>query len=164
MAQPPERALDLGSGAGLPGLVLAVQWRGSKWVLLDASQRRTAYLAQAVTQLELADRITVARGRAEAVAHEEKFRAAFDLVTARGFGPPAVTAECACGFLRSGGQLVVSEPPADAGHRWDAKALATLHMEPGPIVGSGPRFQVIYQRQLAPSRYPRRAPQNRPLF
>ena len=50
-------------------------------------------------------------GRAEDWAHEPELRETFDLVTARSFARPAVTAEIACGFLKVGGLLVVSEPP-----------------------------------------------------
>ncbi len=47
----PDRWMDLGSGGGLPGLVLAQYWPGSGAVLLDAAQRRTAFLTEAVHSL-----------------------------------------------------------------------------------------------------------------
>jgi 16S rRNA (guanine527-N7)-methyltransferase len=65
----PRRALDLGSGGGLPGLVLARHWPASVWVLLDGSPKRTGFLADAVEELELTDRVTVVTGRAEEVGH-----------------------------------------------------------------------------------------------
>jgi len=183
----PARALDLGSGGGLPGLVLVSAWPTTDWWLLDANHRRTEFLQEAVDALGLADRVTVLRGRAEELAHDPELRGAFDLVVARSFGKPAVTAECAAGFLTVGGSLVVSEPPAvpapavspaagrssptdglyDAdtteGSRWDAEGLAQLGLE---NVGQQVGCQVLRATELCPDRYPRRVgiPGKRPLF
>jgi 16S rRNA (guanine527-N7)-methyltransferase len=126
------RVLDLGSGGGLPGLVLFERWPGAGGVLLDAQRRRCDFLTRAVEALGLADRVAVACGRAEVLARDPALRGRFDLVTARAFGPPAVTAECAVGFLGPGGELVVTEPPAAVGTegegtpRWDPDGLAAL--------------------------------------
>ena len=171
IATPPTRALDLGSGGGLPGLVLACDWPGSSWVLLDGSQTRTAFLEHAVRELELGDRVTVVRGRAEEVAHQDDVRGAFDLVVARSFGPPAVVAECAAPFLMIGGSLVVSEPPDTFG-RWDhPDELADLGLDLGARVGDDGRpgagtYQELLQVTRCPDRYPRRVgvPTKRPLF
>jgi predicted O-methyltransferase YrrM len=62
----PTRAVDLGSGGGVPGLVLAaLAWPATHWTLLDATARRCVFLASAVAELGLADRVTVTRGRGE---------------------------------------------------------------------------------------------------
>ena len=58
-------------------------------------------------------------------------RAAFDLVVARSFGAPAVTAECAVGFLATGGHLAVSEPPEPEADRWPPEGLAAARVRPG---------------------------------
>lgn len=173
----PDRALDLGSGGGLPGLVLAHHWPGSSWVLLDGSQTRTTFLDHAVGELGLDDRVTVVRGRAEEVGHEANRRQAFDLVVARSFGPPAVVAECAGPFLRIGGTLVVSEPP-ETGDRWAfPNELADLGLErrrPPAGEASGTAegrsdvgsYAALVQVATCPARYPRRVgiPAKRPLF
>lgn len=170
----PGRALDLGSGGGLPGLVLARHWSESTWVLLDGSPKRTAFLAEAVEELELDDRVRVVTGRAEEVGHDETQRGMFDLVVSRSFGPPAVVAECAAPFLAVGGTLVVSEPRGT--DRWDhVDELAILGLEAAPLASMPPpgsdrddvgAFRVLHQRELCPSRYPRRVgiPAKRPLF
>lgn len=111
---PPTRFLDLGSGGGVPGLVLAELWPGAQAVLLEAGERRCGFLREAVGRLGLDGRVAVVRQRAEEAGRSPTWRGGFDLVVARSFGPPAVTAECAAPFLRVGGRLVVSEPPADA--------------------------------------------------
>ncbi|HVN51731.1 MAG TPA: RsmG family class I SAM-dependent methyltransferase [Acidimicrobiales bacterium] len=167
----PSAALDLGSGGGLPGLVLADRWPTCSWWLVDASQRRTAFLTRAIVRLGWTGRVQVRRGRAEELARDPHLRAAMDLVTARGFGRPAVTAECAAGFLRAGGHLVVSEPPPDraGSDRWPADGLAPLGLEVVEAEGlasAGAQLRVLRQTGACPDRYPRRVgvPAKRPLF
>ena len=158
----PEVALDLGAGGGLPGLVLASRWGATRWILLDASERRTRFLIQAVSRLGLARRVTVERGRAEDLARGPD-RGTVEVVTARGFGSPAVTLECGGGFLRPGGALVVSEPP-DRVDRWPTDAVAALGFEVEPRT-DGP-YRVLRLTGTFPADRPRRVgiPTKRPLF
>lgn len=159
----PSRALDLGSGGGLPGLVLALETPAVEWVLLDASERRTAFLDRAVADLGLGDRVTVVRDRAEAAGHGP-LRAAFDVVVSRSFGPPAMTAECGGAFLRQGGSLLVSEPPVpDADERWPAAGLARLGLVRGALDGG---IQRVDLGDPWPDAFPRRwnAVVKRPLW
>jgi 16S rRNA (guanine527-N7)-methyltransferase len=112
----PGEVLDLGSGGGLPGLVLAALWPTSHLTLLDAGTRRAEFLRRAVDACGLEGRVRVLHCRAEEAGRVPAERGAYDVVVARSFGPPAVTAECAAPFLAVGGLLVTSEPPApDAG-------------------------------------------------
>jgi 16S rRNA (guanine527-N7)-methyltransferase len=160
------RALDLGSGGGLPGLPLALALPALSWVLLDGSVSRARFLQEAVRRLGLAERVQVVASRAEE-AGRGALRASFDVVMARSFGPPAVTAECGAPFLVVGGRLVIAEPPAsEGGERWPAAPLAGLGLVPGQRVESPSAFQVLEQRSLCPDRYPRRngIPAKRPLF
>ncbi len=108
----PGRVVDLGSGGGLPGLVLATRWPEARLVLVEAGSRRAAFLTEAVTRLGLESRVIVLRERAEVAGRDPGCRGRFDVVVSRSFGPPAVTAECAAPFLRVGGVLVASGPPA----------------------------------------------------
>lgn len=177
----PVKLLDLGSGGGLPGLPLAELWGESSVVLLDSSDRRAAFLQTTVQELNWSPRVRVRRARAEEAARDPDMRGSFDVVVARGFGRPAVTAECAAGFLCAGGWLLVSEPPDDAGvgapegvheeystggERWSAPGLAKLGMELGPKWSFPYRYQSIVQARACPARYPRRVgvPAKRPLF
>jgi 16S rRNA (guanine527-N7)-methyltransferase len=108
----PPVLLDLGSGGGLPGLVVAVRWAEVSLVLIDSHGRRTAFLSDAVRRLGLEDRVSVRQDRAEVAGRDPELRGHFDGVLARSFGRPAVVAECAAPLLRPGGWLIVSEPPA----------------------------------------------------
>jgi 16S rRNA (guanine527-N7)-methyltransferase len=163
----PVRAGDLGSGAGLPGLPLALHYPGTEWALVEASVRRAAFLRAAVRDLGVDDRITVVEARAEVVGRAAEHRGRFDLVVARSFGPPAVVAECAAPLLGIDGRAVVSEPPGGVPERWPAPALAELGMVPGVAAqAGGASYQVLRQEALCPARWPRRVgvPAKRPLF
>lgn len=161
-------ALDLGSGGGIPGLVLAVEWPASEWVLLDGRARSTRFLIEAVARLGLEERVRVVEARAEVAAHDSALRRSARLVVARGLGIPAVTAECGAGFLGPGGRLVVSEPPGSTGTRWSPGALADLGLSPASVVegAGGYGYAVLEQVTPCPARYPRRVgiPAKRPLF
>ena len=86
---PTGRALDLGSGGGLPGLVLVVAGQRRDWCLLDANERRTEFLAGGGRCARIWPiGSPCVRGRAEELAHDPTLRGQFDLVVARSFGTP----------------------------------------------------------------------------
>jgi 16S rRNA (guanine527-N7)-methyltransferase len=126
----PARFADLGTGGGVPGLVLALVWDGSEAVFIESAARRCQALAEWSHELGIADRVEVVQGRAEERAHDDELRETFDLVTSRSFARPGVTAEIACGFLKVGAPLVVSEPPEPAIDRWPEPALEELGFAP----------------------------------
>jgi len=161
----PRRALDLGSGAGVPGLVFALVWPSTEMTLLDARTRRTAWLEAAVTELGLEGRVEVVTARAEHHARGAG-REAFDLVAARGFGPPAATAECGSGFLAAGGRLTVSEPPDAGEERWPAGPLAALGLRLADYVREGATFVILRKDAPTDARWPRRdgVPHRKPLW
>lgn len=164
---PPLRAADLGSGGGLPGLPLALLWPESTWVLIDAHERRTAFLEEAATTLGLGDRVTVRRQRAEEAGRDPDLRGAMDLVVARSFGPPPVTAECAAPLLRVGGRLVVADPPAADPTRWPVDGVALLGLVAIERIHlDDASFQILGQESVVSDRYPRRVgiPAKRPLW
>lgn len=161
----PESFLDLGAGGGIPGLVLGRCWPEARGVLLDAMVRRTEFLHQACEDLGFAPRIAVVCDRAESAARAPELRGRFAVVVARSFGPPAVTAECAAGFLAPGGTLVVSEPPTDD-HRWPAEGLARLGLALIREVRTDAGYVLLQQVEALEDRYPRRVgvPRKRPLW
>jgi 16S rRNA (guanine527-N7)-methyltransferase len=170
------RFLDLGTGGGLPGLVLLALWQSSSAVLLDANERRTAFLEKAVSRLGWDSRVQVLRDRAENAGRAVGLRGSLGLVVARAFGPPPVVAECASPFLVVGGLLVVSEPPPLAGRqgasepvladRWPAGPLLRLGLEPVTTWRENFGFTVLRQTAPCPETYPRRVgvPSKRPLY
>jgi 16S rRNA (guanine527-N7)-methyltransferase len=118
VAQPlftaPPHLVDMGAGGGLPGLVVAQEWPEVTLVLLEASERRSAFLRRAVDQLDLGGRVSVLQQRAEMTGRDPNSRATFDGAIARSFGRPAVLAECTAPLLKTGAWIVVSEPPASS--------------------------------------------------
>jgi 16S rRNA (guanine527-N7)-methyltransferase len=162
----PDRAVDLGSGAGVPGLVLALLWPASRWCLVDANVRRTVFLRQAIESLQLDDRVQVLTRRAEVVGRDLEWRGTADLVVARGFGAPAVVAECAAPLLRTSGALVVAEPPGGVPDRWPAAELELLGLVEAGRITTPVALQRLQQVAPCPDRYPRRVgvPSKRPLF
>jgi 16S rRNA (guanine527-N7)-methyltransferase len=158
-------AVDLGSGGGVPGLVLAAALPRSRWTLLDAMRKRTAFLAVAVERLGLQDRVTVRTGRAEELARDPALRGRADAVVARGFAPPAVTAECGAPLLRHGGVLVVSEPPGGA-DRWPPAPLIDLGLVLDRQEAGPPALVRLRLVEAVPDRFPRRTgvPAKRPLW
>ncbi|MEP6659311.1 MAG: RsmG family class I SAM-dependent methyltransferase [Acidimicrobiales bacterium] len=146
------RVLDLGSGGGIPGLVLAADRPEWNMVLLDRRAQRTDFLLRAVGRLEFPN-LEVVTGDASVLAHNVEHRGAYDAVVARAFGPPAATAEAAAGFLRVGGVLVVSEPPDRDAGRWPAEALAGLGLAlEDPVLG----FVRLRANSACPGKFPRR--------
>lgn len=167
---PPPRFLDLGSGGGVPGLVLADHWSEAEAALVDAGERRCEFLDEAVSRLGFSSRVSVRCGRAEDLARDATLRAAFPLVIARGFGAPPVVAECSVGFLSPGGQLVVTEPPAGEDPlevRWPPERLLDLGFAAARALRSGEVGAVALSMTGPPDdRWPRRVgiPRKRPLW
>ena len=165
----PENACDLGSGGGVPGLILATGcWPATRWTLLDAMGKRCSFLVEAVDQLDIADRVCVACGRAEELGRVgEPLRGAFDLVTSRGFGRPSGAAEAAAPLLRVGGLLVVSEPPDSDGSRWDVDGCRQVGLVPQRTVRTAlASFMVLSLEEAVADRFPRspKAQKRAPLF
>jgi 16S rRNA (guanine527-N7)-methyltransferase len=167
----PTTIVDLGSGGGLPGLVVASGWPDASVALLEANGRRAAFLRRAVDRLGLAPRVTVLEERAEVCGRQEGLRAGFDGALARSFGRPAVVAECAAPLLRVGGWLVVSEPPrtdaqSDRGSRWPATELLQVGLEPAEVAHEDFEYRTLRQVGPCPDRFPRRngVPAKHPLF
>jgi 16S rRNA (guanine527-N7)-methyltransferase len=183
------RMLDLGSGGGLPGLVIAGAWPEATMVLLEANERRAQFLERAVVACDLQQRVSVEHQRAEIFGRDPLFRATFDGLVVRSFGAPAVVAECAAPLLRVGGWLIVSEPPseddtdtltagfwaaqvhvqttmAEESGRWPADQLVQLGLRPAESVRTEFGYQILRQVFPCPDRFPRRngVPTKKPLF
>ncbi len=151
---------DLGSGAGIPGLVLAIALPPAHVSLVEASGRKCSFLERAIEALELPN--------AEAVhARAESWEAglgACDLVTARAVAPLNVLAEYAAPLLRVGGTLVAWKGRRDAAEEADAAAAADATgleltavrpVEPWP--GAEHRHLHLYLKvRSTPDRFPRR--------
>ena len=102
---PGEQWADLGSGAGLPGLPLAVAYRATSFTLIDAHRRRLDWVAATAAALGLTN-IRVVHARLEDYG-QGPARQSFDVATARALGPLPAVAELGLPLLRVGGQLLI---------------------------------------------------------
>ncbi|MBV9314211.1 MAG: 16S rRNA (guanine(527)-N(7))-methyltransferase RsmG [Pseudonocardia sp.] len=103
LIEPNARVLDLGAGAGLPGLPLALARPDLEVVLLESMARRVAWLRSTIVELALP--VAVVCGRAEQASVRREWNGA-DVVTARAVAPLARLAEWALPLLRYGGRLL----------------------------------------------------------
>lgn len=164
--------VDLGSGGGVPGIVLATLLPDAGFLLVDSMVRRTRFLADAVRRLELDSRVEVMTARAEDVGRDGEHRARHDVVVARSFGAPPVLAECAAPMLRRGGSIVVSEPPADVGEtgprqgRWPPDSLAEVGLSIDAWRAGPPALVRLRATSRCPRTYPRQSgvPAKHPLW
>lgn len=165
--------VDLGTGGGVPGLVLALAWPGTRWLFVESNLRRAAWLTEAVRRTGLGTRVEILNERAEVVGRGP-YRHQAQLVTARAFAPPGATAECAAPLLVPGGHLIVADPPEgtiSTEERWPELGLATLGLRSRQravlVTSVGPvNLTVLQSYETCPERFPRRvgAPTKRPLF
>jgi 16S rRNA (guanine527-N7)-methyltransferase len=158
--RPDSDVLDLGAGAGFPGVTLKIAWPRVRLTLLEATAKKAAFLSALVDRLGLGD-TAVLTGRAEELAHDPALRERFDLVVARAVAPLRVLVELALPFARVGGRLASpkgSRAPAEV--EAAANALRTLSAEaivaPFPVPGPVQRLVVVVKRAPTSRAYPRR--------
>jgi 16S rRNA (guanine527-N7)-methyltransferase len=118
-ALPPQclTLVDLGSGGGDPGLVIAMACPNLQITLVDRRAKRTDLLVRLVGRLGIRDRVEVLEADVEDLPGRFPGRH-WDVVTSRGFGPPDYTARLGSPLLVPGGHMLVSEPPDSNGSRW----------------------------------------------
>lgn len=122
--------VDLGSGGGVPGLVIAHDRPDLQVTLIDRRERRTDFLSLAARRLAMADRVVVRCEDLDTSAGRLAGR--FDAVTARSAGPPERVLRWAAALRTPSGPVVISDPPAPAGaHRWSDEPLASVVTELG---------------------------------
>jgi 16S rRNA (guanine527-N7)-methyltransferase len=109
-ARPDLRLIDIGSGAGLPGIPLKIAAPDLTITLVEGTRKKASFLRQAVRLLQFS-RISVLHTRAELLLRDPVHRGAYDLVTARAVARlPAVVTLCAP-FLKTGGHLLLPVGP-----------------------------------------------------
>jgi 16S rRNA (guanine527-N7)-methyltransferase len=109
MAHAPKRLADVGSGAGFPGIVLAIQEPEWSFVLIERATRRASFLEATARVIKLSN-VCVYNGSAEDAARDPDRARAIDAVTAIAVGPPERIGVACERFLRPGGYLVTTHP------------------------------------------------------
>lgn len=148
-AAPSGPLADVGSGGGLPGLVLATMRPVRKIHLIEATARKAAFIAEAAAELELD--VHVHSERSEELARGV-LRDACACVVARALAPPPVAVELCLPLCRPGGRVVLwSREPAD-----DELAFAATALGGRVLAAECPGVLVIGALAETPERFPRR--------
>lgn len=166
------RAIDIGAGAGFPGLPLKIVCPGLRLTLLEATGKKVGFLEHVVSRLGLVG-VEVIKGRAEELGRDAVHREHYDLALARAVAALPVLVEYALPFCRLGGLFVAQKgAEADAEARAAKGAIGTLggalrrvvHLEL-PHLDEARSLVVIEKIAHTPEKYPRRPgiPSKRPL-
>ncbi|MDO5435358.1 MAG: 16S rRNA (guanine(527)-N(7))-methyltransferase RsmG [Clostridia bacterium] len=170
---PPEGSMiDVGTGAGFPGLPIAMACPGLQLTLLDAQQKRLTFLDKVISETGLTNVRTV-HARAEDGARQPQLRENFDIAAARAVAPLNVLCEYLLPYLRIGGKMICWKGPAlndelEAGGRAAAilggRISASVRYE---VAGRDWQHTLLVADKLARTAktYPRKAgtPKSRPL-
>ncbi|HEY7346963.1 MAG TPA: 16S rRNA (guanine(527)-N(7))-methyltransferase RsmG [Ktedonobacterales bacterium] len=166
------RLLDVGSGAGFPGLPLQIVFPDWRVTLLEATGKKVRFLEAVIASLKLSQARAI-QGRAEELAHDQTHRARYDLVTARGLAALPTLLEYCLPFCHPGGLVIAPKKGAISAEVEQGKRAAVLlggrFVEVRPFSLPGLEDQralaVFRATRAAPAQYPRRAgaPVKQPL-
>ena len=169
---PSGKVIDVGSGAGFPGLPLKIVYPGIGLTLVEATQKKARFLEAAIDALEL-DGTSIAAERSERLGQDPAYRETFDVVVARALAPLPVLAELTLPLCRRGGVVVAYKSPGVEGEVAEARRAIGLlggaapRIVEVPATATGdPRILVtIEKRGPTPRKYPRRPglPAKQPL-
>lgn len=166
------RVLDVGAGAGFPGVPLKIIFPNIRLVLLEATGKKVTFLHHLIDYLALPD-VEVHLGRAEDLGNDPSLREGFDAVFARGVAKMPALAELTLPFLRPGG-LLVAHKKGDIKQELAEAAEAIYILGGGPLISqpvevpglADDRVLVVIEKvSPTPVGYPRRpgTPAKHPL-
>lgn len=165
------RLADVGSGAGFPGIPLAIAAPELEVTLIESVGKKAAFLRHAVEALGL--RAHVLAMRAEAVGRDPRYRETFDAAVARALAPMPVASEWCLPLVRPGGRFVAMRGARGEEDLEEARrAIGMLGGKPGPVHGlelprgAGRRVLIVVEKvRPTPSQFPREggAARRRPL-
>jgi 16S rRNA (guanine527-N7)-methyltransferase len=160
-----EPYVDVGSGAGLPGIPIAIA-TGTPVTLIEATAKKAAFLAEALKELNLAG--SVIQQRAEDAGHDDALRERFASGTARALSGPTTVAELLLPLIALGGVAVLQRGRFDERERRrleDASLMLGGRMESELPLEGERRVLLVRKERATPLRFPRRAglPEKRPL-
>ena len=158
------RIADLGSGAGLPGLVLAASLPATRVDLIEASRRKCEFISSAIERMGIQNATVVCERSEEWAGPESGGREAYEVVTARAVGSLATLAELASPLLADGGVLAAWKGARSLTEEAELERSATeLAMEPVEVrpvkpypATRGRHIHLVRKNGPTPNRLPRR--------
>jgi len=167
------KLIDVGTGAGIPGIPLKIVWPDIELVLLDATKKKSNFLEHIIHRLKLKG-VEIVVGRAEDIAHKPEYRQQFDLVLSRAVAELSVLAELTLPFCTIGGRFIaqkkgdIEEEVEQAQHAISILGgrLADVKSIGMPEFADGRWLVAIDKVGETPPQYPRRPgiPAKRPLL
>lgn len=172
LTKPDLSIMDIGTGAGFPGIPLKIMLPQSRLVLLEATTKKVTFLRYAAQRLEL-ESVEIVAGRAEEVAHLPLYRQQFDLVVSRAVASLSSLVELALPFCQIGGKFV-AQKKGDSRQEID-RAIKAIDVLGGRLsqvrelevegLSDGRYLVIIDKIDTTPEKYPRRTgvPVRRPI-
>ena len=154
--------IDIGTGAGFPGLPLKIARPDWRVTLLEATGKRVTFVRHVIAQLGL-EQVEVVQGRAEELAHRSEYRGRYDLVTARAVAAFSTLLEYSAPFSRVGGSLIFPKKGdlteelgrgQRAAHQLGTALEAEVPVQL-PELADGRRLFVWTQQKRCPEQFPR---------
>ncbi len=157
------RLIDVGTGAGFPGIPLKILFQDTHMTLLDSLNKRITYLHEVVERLNLID-VTLVHGRAEEAGSDTRYREAYDIALSRAVAAMNVLCEYCLPFVKPGGYFICQKGPDCTQELSEAKnAIRLLGGEIAEICTftlpfSDITHQIIVIKKIAetPTKYPRK--------
>jgi 16S rRNA (guanine527-N7)-methyltransferase len=169
----PLNVIDIGTGAGFPGLPLKIAYPHIHLALLEATAKKTAFLEYLVKKFDLKD-VIILKGRAEELAHKPQHRENYDVVLSRAMASLPALVEIALPFCTVGGLFIaykkgdILEELQQSGKaiEWMGGIIKEIIPVSPELFDDERRLIVIEKARPAPEGYPRRPgmPEKRPLL
>lgn len=173
LSRPDARMIDVGTGAGFPGIPLKLVCPATRLTLLEATGKKVTFLEHVVDRLRLR-RVGIIKARAEDLAHDPAHRQQYDLILARAVAELPIVVEYTLPFCRTGGWVIAQKGEAGAAEAWGAsRSIAILGGELTRVLSvelaglpEDRSLVVIEKVSPTPDTYPRRPgiPSKRPLL
>lgn len=164
--------LDVGTGAGFPGIPLKIVLPEINVVLLDSLNKRVLFLENVIKELDLRD-ISAVHGRAEDFGKQPGYREAFDIVTSRAVAKLSVLSELCMPFVKVGGKFVsykgakAEEEIKEAKNAVNILGGVVSDLTEISLPGMEDKRALVFieKKKATPEKYPRKAgtPEKKPL-
>lgn len=171
------KIMDVGTGAGFPGLPLAIMCEKCKFVLSDTLGKRIKFLEEVIKELKL-NNVEFIKGRAEDLGRDKNYREKFDLVVSRAVARMNILAEYTLPFLKKGGKLICYKQVSVQDIDEVKEAKNAIEILAGKnknemfyvehkykMAGIERRLIEISKDEITPNKYPRKAgtPEKNPI-